>query len=64
VAFVGEMGLLESMAQILRDRQLIVELAFLTPSGGSQEASKDRKWLALHSQEAISLYLKGEQRFM
>jgi len=64
VAFVGEMGLLESMAQILRDRQLIVELVFLTPSGGAPEASKDRKWLALHSQEAISGYLKGDQRFM
>lgn len=58
-AFVGEMGLLESMAQILHDRQLIVELTFLTPSGGALEASKDRKWLALHSQEAISLHLKG-----
>ena len=64
VAFVGEMGLLESMAQILRDRQLIVELVFLTPSGGVPEASRDRKWLALHSQEAISGYLKGDQRFM
>lgn len=63
-AFVGEMGLLESMAQILRDRQLIVELTFLTPSGGAPEASKDRKWLALHSQEAISSFLKGDQRFM
>ena len=64
VAFVGEMGLLESMAQILRDRQLIVELAFLMPSGGAPEASRDRKWLALHCQEVISLHLKGEQRFM
>jgi 1-acyl-sn-glycerol-3-phosphate acyltransferase len=64
VAFVGEMGLLESMAQILRDRRLVVELVFLTPSGGASEASKDRKWLALHSQEVISLHLEGEQRFM
>lgn len=64
VAFVGEMGLLESMAQILRDRQQIVELVFLAPSGAAPEASKDRKWLALHSQEVISNYLKGDQRFM
>jgi 1-acyl-sn-glycerol-3-phosphate acyltransferase len=63
-AFVGEMGLLESMANILRDRKLIVELTFLAPSGASPEASKDRKWLALHSQEAISNKLKGNQRLM
>ncbi|QWE08021.1 lysophospholipid acyltransferase family protein [Polynucleobacter ibericus] len=64
VAFVGEMGLLESMAQILRDRQQVVELVFLAPSGAAPEAPKDRKWLALHSQEAISSYLKGDQCFM
>jgi len=63
-AFVGEMGLLESMALILRDRKLIVELAFLPPSGASPEASQDRKWLALHSQEVISAYLKGNQRLI
>ena len=63
-AFVGDMGLLESMALILRDRKLIVELAFLPPSGASPETSKDRKWLALHSQEAISAHLKGNQRLM
>lgn len=58
-AFVGDMGLLESMAKILHDRQLIVDLVFLAPSGATPEASKDRKWLALHSQEAISGVLKG-----
>jgi 1-acyl-sn-glycerol-3-phosphate acyltransferase len=63
-AFVGDMGLLESMSLILNDRQLIVELAFLPPSGASPEAPKDRKWLALHSQEAISAYLKGNERLM
>jgi 1-acyl-sn-glycerol-3-phosphate acyltransferase len=63
-AFVGDMGLLESMAKILKDRKLMVELAFLSPSGASPEASRDRKWLALHSQEAISNRLKGDQRFM
>jgi 1-acyl-sn-glycerol-3-phosphate acyltransferase len=63
-AFVGDMGLLESMAQILRDRSLIVELSFLPPSGASPETSKDRKWLALHSQEVISTKLKGNQRLM
>lgn len=63
-AFVGEMGLLESMAKILNDRQLIVELTFLPPSGWYPEASRDRKWLALHSQEAISNYLNGHQPLM
>jgi 1-acyl-sn-glycerol-3-phosphate acyltransferase len=63
-AFVGDMGLIESMSNILGDRDLLVELSFLPPSGASPEASKDRKWLALHSQEAISGYLKGNQRLM
>ena len=63
-AFVGEMGLLESMANILRNQQLIVELTFLPPSGASPEASTDRKWLALHSQEAIFSHLKGVRHFM
>ena len=63
-AFVGEMGLLESIAKILHDRQLIVELTFLPPSGAAPEASGDRKWLALHSQEAISNYLNGHQPLM
>jgi len=63
-AYVGDTGLLESMSLILKDRELTVELAFLPPSGASPEAPKDRKWLALHSQEAISGYLKGNQRLM
>ena len=63
-AFVGDMGLLESMAKILRYRHLVVELTFILPSGASPEASKDRKWLALHSQEAISDQLKGNLPFM
>ena len=63
-AFVGDMGLLESMAKILNHRHLVVELSFIPPSGASPEASKDRKWLALHSQEAISNQLKGNQPLM
>ena len=59
-AFIGDMGLLESMAKILKNRQLLVELSFIPPSGASSEVPKDRKWLALHSQEAISQYLKGD----
>ena len=63
-AFVGDMGLLESMNRILKDRKLIVELVFLPPSGASPDASSDRKWLALHSQEAISAHIKGNPRLM
>ena len=63
-AFVGDMGLLESMAKILKNRNLVVELSFLPPAEASPRASKDRKWLALCSQEAISTKLKGNQRVM
>lgn len=63
-AFIGEMGLLESMSKILHDRQLIVELTFLPPSGAAPEVSRNRKWLAMHSQEAISNYLNSHQPLM
>ena len=63
-SFVGDMGLLESMVKILNHRQLVVELSFIPPSGATPESSKDRKWLALHSQEAISNLLKGNRHPM
>ena len=56
-AFIGEMGLLESMSNILKHRNIRVELSFFPPSAASPEFSNDRKWLALHSQEQISSYL-------
>lgn len=56
-AFVGEMGLLESMSKILKHRNLSVELTFFTPSGSSPPFICDRKSLALHSQDQISTYL-------
>ena len=56
-AFVGEMGLLESMSKILKHQNLRVELTFFPPSGASPQFSNDRKWLALHSHEQISAYL-------
>lgn len=56
-AFVGDMGLLESMSRILKDRNLAVELTFFPPPGSGPEMSSDRKWLALHSYEQISGYL-------
>ncbi|MBU3609293.1 1-acyl-sn-glycerol-3-phosphate acyltransferase [Polynucleobacter wuianus] len=56
-AFVGEMGLLESMSRILKDRHLGVELTFFPPAGSMPEMPSDRKWLALHSYEQITVYL-------
>jgi 1-acyl-sn-glycerol-3-phosphate acyltransferase len=58
-AFVGDMGLLESMSQILKSRNLIAELTFFPPSGFAPGMPSDRKWLALHSHEQISRYLMG-----
>jgi 1-acyl-sn-glycerol-3-phosphate acyltransferase len=58
-AFVGDMGLLESMSLILKNRNLRVELTFFPPPGSAPEMPTDRKWLALHSYEQISQYLIG-----
>lgn len=63
-AFVGEMGLLESMAKIMRNPGLVVELTFLPPAESSLASPVDRKLLALYSQEAISNHLKRDQRPM
>lgn len=57
-AFTGDMGLLESMSRILKDRKLVVELIFLPPSS-DLGILEDRKLLAKHSQELISHQLKG-----
>ena len=56
-AFVGDMGLLESMSNILNNRDLIVELTFFPPAGSSPLQPNDRKWLALHSYEQITQHL-------
>ena len=58
-AFVGEMGLLESMSHILSSPGLIVELTFLPLAYASTQTPKDRKWLAFNSQELISRQLEG-----
>lgn len=56
-AFVGDMGLLGSMARILKNRNLRVELRFFPLAQGTQEQLGDRKWLSQRSQEEISVYL-------
>jgi len=56
-AFVGDMGLLGSMASILKNRSLLVELRFFGPAQADPEQLNDRKWLAQHSQEQIAQFL-------
>jgi len=56
-AFVGDMGLLESMANILKNRSLIAELTFFPPSSPVLEELPDRKYLAQYSHDEISNYL-------
>jgi 1-acyl-sn-glycerol-3-phosphate acyltransferase len=63
-AFVGEMGLLESMGNILNDRQLVVELCFLLPAEPALGIPRDRKFLAFHSHEAIKYQLNDNQPLM
>jgi 1-acyl-sn-glycerol-3-phosphate acyltransferase len=59
-AFVGEMGLLESMSKILKNRNLIVELSFLPPPSPSLEHSFDRKFLASYSENLIRKHVEGD----
>lgn len=56
-AFVGDMGLLGSMANILKNRNLKVELRFFPPATGGAGQINDRKWLAQHSHAQIAGYL-------
>jgi 1-acyl-sn-glycerol-3-phosphate acyltransferase len=56
-AFIGDMGLLESMSRILRCRNLIVELSFFPPPMTSSEQTLDRKYLAQYSENLIRSHL-------
>jgi len=56
-AFIGDMELLESIAKIIRHHHLRVDLTFIPPSEANPAFLRDRKWLALHSQEQISTTL-------
>lgn len=56
-AFVGDMGLLESMSNILKSRNLVVELTFFPPIECPPTQSYDRKWLASQSYEQITRFL-------
>jgi len=56
-AFVGDMGLIGSMAKILKNRNMRAVLHFFPPELENPQLPRDRKWLALHSQEQIAQYL-------
>lgn len=58
-AFIGDMGLLESMAKILNNRSLIVELTYFPPIRLAEIPSGDRKKLAANSYEQISKFLNS-----
>jgi 1-acyl-sn-glycerol-3-phosphate acyltransferase len=56
-AFIGDMGLIGSMASILKNRSLRVELTIFTPVKATSDLPMDRKVLALLSQGHIAQYL-------
>jgi 1-acyl-sn-glycerol-3-phosphate acyltransferase len=56
-AFIGDMGLIGSMASILKNRNLRVELTVFAPANATPDLPIDRKMLALHSQVQIAQYL-------
>ena len=58
-AFIGDMGLIESMANIIQNQHLGVELSFLPSMEPLIDIQSDRKLLPLHSQEAIARILKA-----
>ena len=53
-AFVGEMGLLESMSKIIEDRSLIAKITILPACFSGASSNVDRKELATICQEAIA----------
>jgi 1-acyl-sn-glycerol-3-phosphate acyltransferase len=53
-AFVGEMGLLESMSKIIENRSLIAKITVLPACFSGESSNVDRKELANTCQEAIA----------
>jgi 1-acyl-sn-glycerol-3-phosphate acyltransferase len=53
-AFIGDMGLLESMANVIASRDIEVHLTLIEPYLTSNGNNPDRKDLALYCQEAIT----------
>jgi len=59
-AFIGEMGLLESMSNVVQNRYFGVELRFLPDQHQTADVIPDRKQLALHAQESIAKVLRSD----
>jgi len=53
-AFIGDMGLLESMSNTIKNRSLIAQIIILSPCPTSQVSNLDRKQVAVHCQESIA----------
>ena len=53
-AFIGDMGLLESMSNIIKNRSLIAQIIILSPCPTSQGSNLDRKQVAVYCQESIA----------
>ncbi|MBU3575762.1 1-acyl-sn-glycerol-3-phosphate acyltransferase [Polynucleobacter sp. UK-Mo-2m-Kol15] len=53
-AFVGDMGLLESMSKVIKDRSLLAKITILTPCFPGSSSHLDRKKLANTCQESIA----------
>lgn len=53
-AFIGDMGLLESMSRVIQDPGLVVEVHFLMPYDMPILGDSDRKQVAAYCQESIA----------
>ena len=53
-AFIGDMGLLESMSNVIASWDIEVHLSLIEPYSTDKAANSDRKALALYCQEAIT----------
>jgi 1-acyl-sn-glycerol-3-phosphate acyltransferase len=53
-AFIGDMGLLESMSNIIKNRSLTAQITILPLYPDDQRSDWDRKKLANYCQESIS----------
>ena len=53
-AFIGDMGLLESMSNIIKNRSLVAQITVLPPYSSLHQAPVDRKQLANYCQESIA----------
>lgn len=57
-AFIGDMGLLESMSNIMKNRALVAKITIIEPYLGDAQSPLDRKLVANSSQEAIAKALQ------